>query len=329
MKLDSVLRPPSAALSGRFFLVGHLPAFAATVYLLVLVWAGAPGPRLSFSDAWRTAGGLSVGELVLMLVTLTLLNLVLHPLQLSLVRLLEGYWPRWAAPLTRHCLGRQRRKEAAARSASRLPRDTPPDARSIHAAGVAMSHLRARYPGRPEALRPTALGNALAAMEDRAGTAYGWDTPVAWPRLYPLLGAGVRSVVDDRRDQLDVCCRVSAVAGVSALASVPLLATTDWWLALTAAPLLLAWFAYSAAVRAAVSYGESVRVAFDLHRFDLYPALHIPVPDTPSTERTTNTALSTFWRQGAPLTTPYEHPPPPPLLLPPQPPPPSPPPPGQ
>ena len=44
-------------------------------------------------------------------------------------------------------------------------------------------------------VRATGLGNALAAMEDSAGAAYGLDAVVAWPRLYPLLGDKVRAVV--------------------------------------------------------------------------------------------------------------------------------------
>ncbi len=51
----------------------------------------------------------------------------------------------------------------------------------------------------PELLRPTLPGNVLAAVESRAGEPYGLDAVVAWPRLYPLLGEGVKAVVDDRR----------------------------------------------------------------------------------------------------------------------------------
>ena len=44
MKLEAVGRPPAdASFCGRFYLVGYLPTYAAALFLLVLVWAGAPG----------------------------------------------------------------------------------------------------------------------------------------------------------------------------------------------------------------------------------------------------------------------------------------------
>ena len=46
MKLDAAGRPPAdAGFGGRFYLVGYLPTYAAALFLLVLVWAGARGWR--------------------------------------------------------------------------------------------------------------------------------------------------------------------------------------------------------------------------------------------------------------------------------------------
>jgi len=38
-------------------------------------------------------------------------------------------------------------------------------------------------------------------------------------------------------------------------------------------------FSWTAAIQAAASYGDLLRAAFDLHRFDLYRALHWPLPE--------------------------------------------------
>src|SRR5690348_14575077 len=99
-----------APLGGRFQLVSYLPTYAATVFLLLLVWAGAPGQPLRFDRAWRTAAGLGLGEVVVVALVVTLVALLLHPLQLRTVRLLEGDWPRLAAPLARLARHRQERR---------------------------------------------------------------------------------------------------------------------------------------------------------------------------------------------------------------------------
>jgi len=308
VRVDELSRVPAGISSGRFFLVAHLPTYAAAAYLLVLCWAGAPGADLRFRDAWRTAAGLGAGEILLLLIAVTLAALVLHPLQLPLVRLLEGFWPRWCGALARAGLRRQRRILRRYRRAAELSRDTPPDAEGVRRAGLADTELRRRFPARGELLRPTRLGNALAALEDRAGAPYGWDAPVAWPRLYPLLSVQVRAVVDDRRDLLDAMCRLAATAAACAVASLALLARADGWALLSAVPLGLAWLAYGSAVHAAYAYAEAVRLAFDLERFALYPALHIERPADLPAERALNEELSTFWRQGEDPSRAYTHP---------------------
>ena len=102
MKLDAVTRQPAdGGFGGRFYLVGYLPTYAAALFLLVLVWAGARGPavrldqRISFTTAWATASHLSLGEAVILVIGITLLAVVVQPLQLAMVRMAEGSWPAW------------------------------------------------------------------------------------------------------------------------------------------------------------------------------------------------------------------------------------------
>jgi hypothetical protein len=40
------------------------------------------------------------------------------------------------------------------------------------------------------------------------------------------------------------------------------------------------WVAYQSAVRAAITYGRLLPAAFDLYRFDMLGALHLPLPET-------------------------------------------------
>lgn len=308
VSLTAVGRPSAEALGGRFFVIGYVPMCAGFLFVLLLVWAGAPGTTLDWSAAWRRAGTLGAGEALLLVFGTVVGALVLHPFQLPFVRLLEGYWPSWCGAPTRWGTRRQERSMKRLEQARDLPDGEPPGPAALHRAGLADGALRARFPQQPHLLRPTRLGNVLAAAEDRCGAPYGWDGPVAWPRLYTVLGEAAKTTVEDRRNALDAACRVSVVSALCSAVGAALLARTGWWLLLALAPLLLSRLAYHAAVHAALAYGQAVRVCFDLHRFDLYPALHLPLPEDPDQEGRFNRTLSAFWRQGGPMRARYEHP---------------------
>lgn len=291
--------------TGRFFLVSYLPTLALSLFLLVLVRAGAPGERIDFGLAWRTTARLNAGELTLVVLAVTLAALVSHPLQLPLVRLMEGFWPAALRPVRELGVRRQaRRRSRLEADANRLD-ESMTDA-ELQAAGAAGTRLRQLFPP-ADRLLPTALGNALAATEHRAGAGYGWDAGVAWPRLYPLLGETLRAVVDDRRNTLDAAARLSATALMAGAAAAALLSRSGWWLLLALGPLTLSWICYRQAVGATLRFGEAVETAFDLHRFDLLRAMHLPLPAGRSQERVQAQEVCAYWRQGMPVAFEYEH----------------------
>jgi hypothetical protein len=287
----------------RFALVGLLPGAVLALLVLALVWSGAPGDAPDVDrvlDHARDLDGWAGGLLFLALVVAALM---LQPLQLGLVRALEGYWP---APVRALALGRQRRRRDALAAAA-APRAQMPTAAELTAMADAESRLRRLFGSDPDWLLPTRLGNALRAAETRAGEPYGLDAVVAWPRLYPLLPDGVRALVDDQRDALDLAARFCVIFATAAAVSLALLATHGWWLLVPAACLLLAWLSYRGAIAAAIAYGEGIRAAIDLHRFDLLGALHLPLPATLEQERAVNEQLSLFLRQSWPVDLVYEH----------------------
>jgi hypothetical protein len=306
VKIEDALQPVPGLSSGRFFRTGYLPTYAAAVFLLVLLWAGAPGGHAEFGLAWRVAGKFGVAQTLLVTLAVALAAMLLQPFQLPVVRVLEGGFPRWlGSGLARQVqLARKHRLEG--RLAGRVreaagKRCVERDA-FIQVAGVLSARLRSRFPVPDHLVRATALGNALAAMEDRAGADYGLDAVVAWPRLYPLLGDKVRAVVDDLRDGMDAAVRLAATGALTSAVAVGLLAWHSGLITLLAlAPLAVAMFAYLAAVRAALAYGEAVQVSFDLHRFDLLTVMHMEIPSKPDKELAGNIALSDFLRQGVPL----------------------------
>jgi hypothetical protein len=307
MPLADLAKPSTGGLSGRFSLVSYFPTYTAVVFVLLLLWSGAPAQTPDVGRAIATARSLDAADALLLALAITLLAVLLHPLQLPLVRLLEGYWHRrplrWLARL-----GVRRQQRMWDRLVRGMEVGEQPTPAAVQEAGRSLWTWERCFPHLREDVMPTALGNALRAMEDRAGRPYGLGTIVTWPRLYPLLGDTVRAVVDDRRDAVDLTARLAATASVTGVIAAALLARHGSWLLVALVPLLLAWVAYRSAVVAAMAYGEAVRVAFDLHRLDLYAALHLEVPHDPQAERKLGASLSDHWRQGVELDLAYQHP---------------------
>ncbi|MFH0519319.1 hypothetical protein ACHBTE_19370 [Streptomyces sp. M41] len=309
MRPGDLLKPPQEVLTARFFVVGYLPTCAAALYLLALIWAGAPGAGLDFSASWDTAAQLGAGEILGILLGILLVALLAAPLQLPLVRLLEGGWPRRLGS----GLARRRQLVRKRRMSDRAVLNRPasggdPAQEDVQRAGAAASALHRCFPAPDHLVRPTALGNVLAAMEDTAGRAYGLDAVVAWPRLYPLLDDRMRAVVDDRRNALDTAVRMAATGALTAVFATALLSRSGWWLCLALLPAALAVLAYSGAVQAALGYAETVHAAVDLHRFTLLTALRLPLPADRAAERAVNRALCDEWRQNVPFSPTYQHP---------------------
>jgi hypothetical protein len=268
--------------------------------LLTLLWAGAPGPDVRLTRAWRVAASLSIGELVLLWLAITLVSMAIYPLQLRLVRILEGDWPMflrpaWILSARRQARHRRRLSERA------LVKGDPPSASEVNRAGGAWTDLHLRFPPTHLAAAPTALGNVLAAMEYSAGASHGLDAVVTWPRLYPLLRPDAKATVDDFRDALDIGCRLAATAALTGVIALGLVYNASgWWLLLVAGILLFARVSYRGAVQAAIGYAVAINAAIDIQRFDLYEALRLPVPCTPEGERSFNEQLSRHWRQDLP-----------------------------
>jgi hypothetical protein len=306
VKIEDVMQPPAALSSGRFFRAGYLPTYAAAVFLLVLQWAGAPGKHADFGHAWQVADKFGVMQALLVALAVALVTVLLQPLQMPVVRVLEGSFPKWLGSGIgrRWQLARKHHLEdrLVEKIGEAVGKATGQRTALAQEAGALSARLRSRFPALDHLVRATGLGNALAAMEDSAGAAYGLDAVVAWPRLYPLLGDKVRAVVDDLRDGMDAAVRLAVTGAVTAVVATGLLAWHSGLFTLLAlVPLTIAVLGYLGAVRAAMAYGEAVQVAFDLHRFDLLAALHIEIPAKPGQELVGNIALSDFLRQGVPL----------------------------
>jgi hypothetical protein len=293
------------ALGTRFRVLGMLPSVLLVGFVLAVLEGGAPSDPPDLNEIAAAVEGLGAWEGVLLLLAVMALALLSEPLQLSLVRLLEGYWGGSAVAglVARPLIALQKRGRCREQKLELMAEGSVSTSRRELAAW----RLRTLYPSASAELLPTRLGNVLRSAEGRAGGRYGLGSVVVWPRLYPLLPERLTGILDDQRGQLDVAARFCAVFLVAAAVSAALLVQHGWWLAVPLVALMLAVLSYRGAISAAIAYGVTLEAAFDLHRFDLLAALHLPLPPDRTTERSANKELSDFLRQGVPVNFGYTH----------------------
>lgn len=305
MNLGSVIESGAKELGPRFNLVGVLPTVMLFVFVLALYWSGAPQRS---PDVWavvQRVEQIGAKDGILLALGVLLFALLMQPLQLSLVRVLEGYWDvpllPWVGTILSkpgilwHEYRRSILEKATQVQTLEGAEEVTPEEEARAAA--ADWQLRRSYPAQ-DRLLPTALGNVLRAAEDVPYDSYCLDTVVVWPRLYPLLPQNMIGILTDRRNQLDLAARFCAIFLLCAIISIFFLYPYWWWLLVPAFMLLLTRISYHGAIAAAIGYGESVQSAFDLYRFELHKALRIPAPANLLAEKETNVLITRFLQQG-------------------------------
>jgi hypothetical protein len=130
----------------------------------------------------------------------------------------------------------------------------------------------------------------LRSAEDYAFTTYGMDAVFWWPRLVALLPEEMREGIEDALTPLFALLNLATLVGLMALGGPIYLwrSGVGGWgkpAAVLAAGLLLSRLLYLGAVAQARGYGQQIRAAVDLYRFELLQALHHSLPASPREER--------------------------------------------
>jgi hypothetical protein len=127
-------------------------------------------------------------------------------------------------------------------------------------------------------LAPTRFGNVLAATQYTLHKRYGIEMTGLWGPLESapaVKDAPALAAVKDERSTLDLLANTIFILALFTFESLAFFALRRHWhdalLSLLAVP--VAYVVYRLAVRAARTWGDSVLVAFDLHRKDLHDAL--------------------------------------------------------
>lgn len=280
----------SGKLAERWVAVILSPAF--------IFWAGGilvAGQLANLTHKFGTLTGTEqVAVLVGAFVAVAVSGAVVAAFSLSIIRALEGYWPRPLNVLARALT--RRRSDQAQRTAERwrtlatsaADGTITPEQRREYAR---LDVLVGRTPARPETRMPTTLGNILRAAEQRPHDRYGLEAVACWPRLWLVLPDTTRTELSTARQELDVRAELWLWAILFSAWAV-----YTWWAPLIA--VAIAAGVYRSLCERAVIYGDLLVATYDLYRSELYRALAWPLPETPQNEVATGSALSRYLVRG-------------------------------
>ena len=281
--IDYTLSSLSERLDGNFLTASLLPAFFAVVanlgLFIMLVGRDAVEAWLYNLSSFQEAI-----VVVIVLVVIMMVGVLLRALSFVIVGFFVGeLLPRSVAAWSTR--GQQR----AQRRAQRLRGD---DA-SSSSARLLREHVRhlvvQRYPEDETALRPTRLGNTLAAGVEYPWTIYAMDGLLWWSHLTPVLPTYVSEPLEGAQSRLLGLLNLSLVFGLIACEAVVVLGLVgqQWTAALivTVCGGVLSWLGYHAAVSQALEVTSQIRVAFNLYRQEILKQMGLPIPKIMTEER--------------------------------------------
>lgn len=310
---------------GRYVgLVSVLPSALLVVHIKVLINSGAWTESPDWDSAFRTLAEIRLGDAALITVLSIALGIVLHPVQFSLVQVLEGYWG-----LGRFGVG-LRMALTSGHQNRFLNLFNVKDVAHMHKPGNDQAttwlqtledeatRLLGRYPPTKRQVMPTRLGNVLRRYEAQAGNPYGLNGPVVVPYLASVAPPEQLVYLNDQRSMLDLAVRTCITGWLAFGSSVAFLWNDGGWLLVALVPYAAAYLCYCGAVTAAEIYGIALCSLVALNRFALYERLHLKRVDTNKDELAQNKGLMAVLGEFINPMTPiaYEHPPldqPPPL----------------
>lgn len=286
--LGTFLDKATGLLDRNFLLAYWFPVFvAASLAALIHIWVcGFQETVEWWQQDWiakSQVGGFvaQVWFLVGILVLITVLAYLLQPFTRLIIRSYEGYWPlsirSWFAAKGEYKVWEEKSIQRTQAEAEAEETNDWSKYNDLQA------QLFYGYPSRSSRLMPTRLGNVLRAAEDYSKSAYGMDSVFWWPRLWPLLPEAMRKEIDGALIPVMALLNFSSLVMVVALWGLAYLSQQGlWWRAVmvVVGGVILALISYRAAVAQAQDYGERIRSAIDLYRFDLLKALHQKLPET-------------------------------------------------
>lgn len=305
---------------GRYFgIVSAVPSVLLVGWLYLLLSTGPFTTQPSLSAVGRHLSDFHPLQTAALVAGALVFAVVLHPLQFTLVQLLEGYWGystvmrSLRARRTATHVQRWAKSEAGRSAAARelraydlsggdvrdvlsypVVREKPGDverALQLLVDAEAWGTLHDSYPRDTAHFMPTRLGNMLRRHELLAGASYNLPILRFATHIGMVAAPTHTTYVNDQRTQLDLAVRICANSVLATGVTLALMWPHGLWLLLALIPYLIAWLSYRGALTSASGYGVSLSAWVDLNRFALYEALHLPPVLNTAMERRQNEAL--------------------------------------
>lgn len=256
------------------------------------------------------------------------LSVIMIPLQLVIIRLFEGYWPKIFYPFTVIGLKIQKHKyekipKEKRKKLNEIDKEENEKIKITKHELVQMEkekykkkrdkidfqyHLKSiLYYPEPKRLLPTGLGNILRAAEDLVSTKYGLDAIITWTRLYILLPDNIKEILNDQRMKLDLSTRLSFIFLISTIISSIFFVKISLLSLIPFVTFILFIICYKGSKQVAFGYGQLIHTAFDLYRFDLLKQLKIPLPKNIEEEKKKGQEISSFLISGEGLPKKFEY----------------------
>lgn len=150
-----------------------------------------------------------------------------------------------------------------------------------------MRQLAEEFPDKEEYLLPTPFGNVLRSFEVYPRYMYGFEAIDGWGRLLAVIPKDYLELIDAARAQVDFWVNLGVVfillqieyIGLAFITGNPL----QWWVVILF--IFLGTIAPMRATSAAREWGDFVKSAFDVYRFNLLESLGMDIPKTREEEK--------------------------------------------
>jgi len=280
----------------RNFLVAYLSPSVIYVVLsdAILDWLGLiphisiPGNsilNISFDDI------LLIGGIILLLAYV--IGIMLSALNRDLYRFMEGYGKYNSLKLFGWMEKRRYRRVVSEieklddqyRECIDANREFPDESRIRR--NTLMRQLAEDFPDKEEYLLPTPFGNVIRSFEIYPRYMYGLDAIDGWDRLLTVIPKDYLELTNSARAQVDFWVNLSAIFFLLQIEYIVLASMTGFPLQWLVVLLFIAngTIAQVRATSAAREWGNFVKSAFDVYRFNLLGALGIDPPKTREEEK--------------------------------------------
>jgi hypothetical protein len=271
---------------------------------------------LSFEEFWKYGLGILLLGIIL--------SFSLSSLNTFLLKVLEGYVFFEHFPLF---LNREKRRERRIRQKlnwttrklqkikilnANCKRESIRERYGYHIAKLKLQQYQLAtehqnsFPSNPAEILPTRFGNILKAAEYYSTDRYGIDAVPLWPRLVYVIDKNYLDFIDQSNNQLSflVNCMFLSISFscISLPASIFLILTrqsNSWfYILLSILGIFTAYIFHRASLFSVGQYGDMIRSAYDLFRFDLLKILRHPLPTNSTLEKVKWQSISEYMNTG-------------------------------